>query len=1014
MRHPRSPKLCIEMPVYIAHPFSISTTAQRLIDSERQKYGLQQLEIAPSPSVPFLRSPKSTLDFAQSPSSPNSYPHPHQGFAQQQQLHAQTGGHHYANSSISASPRPYSSPSPQPHFAPSPSHSPYNMPTPQNGYVSFDPTLPDLTPSRFLGSLQDQQPGQVWVPPEATMNVPVGPPQPPSSHTGHSFAYQHTPIPPPSLVQPPLPPLDSHPSRQPSPNRPNIDLSHLQGFSQQDLRQVEANLSPIEPYSALSRAHQDYRTASPSPIYSRPPEPHRTASAPASYEPETAQAFSPPPCPSPAPSIHRHSSLPPPPSPSSHFRQQSPSSTPSCHPPSTFDGLEAIGEDSESQAGTAKSQALTASALAALRTGDDDDASSVQSVRVGNSPGRTSVQDLEELVAEEERRFNEGKMVTELDTSKTLPAPPVPTGKTSSTSSKPMRAQDIFAFGANPPTSPSPKLAAPTESGFAALQARLSRSTTPLQEPSPSSPSPSRSPSPSKLDLPKVGTSALRARSLSRASRQRDQDLEKALKEAEEDPAEVVKKALSKSSWSKQKSSEPAPPPNVSSAVFKAVTAMKSFERPRGREDSEESVGESTCKVTSKTLEDPPEVKEVQVFRREAPISSAPAQYKALRSIPKEEESARTISPPPSRPPSRPIFASSPSKRHTLPASPMPASTASFSLESPLEPSPSSPAKFTLTSGDTTAPAPVVKVNEKGRKVVDMTEFKDLKNDAVARVGNWLQTENVETKSKGGSPWSSIHKSSSKTDIARKRRTIDFARPAPPPPTSSVPSIQSKPSSTSATVPSSPQPLSRSVSTEPTIAQLLAAETRAALRLAESSRDAPSPVSKGLNGFLAAAKKDEEFDGPKYHRSSARGGKGGKVTNVASIWASREEQAVSPLSVLCNELELTLFASSGTDPFSLSNSRAQGEQVPFLDRHCSSQTFDPTSISRWQFSKSSLFASLSRSTVLLKRRSCETLPQYDARSILESNLFSHPVDSLISSSSSLGERASQAEWSVQS
>ncbi|GAA5977745.1 hypothetical protein JCM5350_006165 [Sporobolomyces pararoseus] len=855
------PKLSLEFPVWIAHPFSISNTAHRLIETERKKHNIP-VEMPPSPSVPFLRSPRSTLDFS-SPSS-NRQESSTTEIAQPHRLGLSSAAYHFAGTAVSHSPlvRPHSIPSPQPSFSPAPvppppalysSPEPYALPQPHNGFVEFDPSLPEITPSRFLGSLQSQQPHQVYVSPESTLSVSMGPSP---SHSPISPAQYSNFPPPPSLhQQPPVPPLDSHPSRQLSP------------------------LQPLEPYSAIQRAHRDHPTSISCIPHSQQPSPR--ASAPATYTPDPTVI--PPACPSPAPSAHNHSfspvqnslsprttlNTPPPASRSSQYRQQSPPSSlvsSSALQPLDMNILDTIGEDGESQAGTTKSQALGSSALAALR--EDDDSSSIHSVRVGSSPRSTSVQDLEELVAEEERKHEEARG-TSADLSKTLP--PTPRDLPSKTSSTPMRAQDIFREGGDSPrparsTSPSklatilpsPQLTVRAEDGLSALQARLARATSPVQPP--------RSPSPSKpasrpvsplptLAVPKT-QSALRARSLSRSSRQRDKELEKALQEAEEDPAEVVKRALSKASWSK---TGPSPPPNVSSEVFKAVTAMKSLEiTPRDE-----------IKVTSQTEREVHrvEISQVRVVERPQPI---------------DQEQILTRSPsPPSRPPSRPIFSSAASatKRQTLPLSTSTTPSPLLDLASPTEPR-RDPAEEVEDSR-------VPKINEKGRKVVDVAEVKELKKDAVVRVGDWLQKESRPTAI---SPWSSLAKSSSSSNLPSTSRPFEYGRQAPLPPTSTDASPTLK---VADTIPVKEAGTSRPVKEEeplPTVAQLLAAETRAELRRIESSRDKASPVAKGMNGFLTALKQDEEFES-KYHSSSARGGKGGKVSNVTSIWASREEGA---------------------------------------------------------------------------------------------------------------------------
>ncbi|GAA5881782.1 hypothetical protein JCM16303_006449 [Sporobolomyces ruberrimus] len=893
-------KLFLELPVWISHPFSISNTANRLVESERRKRSVPA-ELPPSPSVPFLRSPRSPLDFSSTSAQP---PRDSSDVARPHQLGLSQGMYHYAGSDVStlAAAHPYHTPSAQPSFsAAGPPQSDYNpssnwLPPPHNGYVAIDPAQPDLTPSRFFGSLQAQQPGQVYGAHDSSaFNAAIGPSQSPLPHPYHSQAQQNFP-PPPSLAQPPVPPLDSHPSRQPSPCQAPSPLV--------------AAIQPLESYSAISRAHQDPRTAGlHSPSSPRSPLPRDASPAPAMYIPETTSL--PPSCPSPAPRLpplEQSSSYPaprtplrtpPPPSPSSQFRHQSPASS---YVSSTTqqqletNALDTIGEDGESQAGTAKSHALTASALAALR--DDDDSSSIHSVRVGNSPGRTSVQDLEELVEEEERKNKAGRGQRQEDA---VQAASLPKPTTSKVSPKTIpRAQDVFrhcdaqssSLPKPSPTSPSPGLSAPPTSGLAALQARLARSTSPLQQPfHSSSPGVSRSPSPSKvterttspalqapaLDVPKAGGSALRARSLSRSSRNRDKDLEKALREAEEDPAEAVKKALTSASWSKAIAVEPTPPPNVSSAVFRAVTAMKSLE----------IAPMEAANLTSKVVENPSQTQIDQVRLVERVEPPFIVNSEDHRSIPPDEVPFRVASPP-SRPPSRPIFGSSPSKRDTLPSLPLASLCAvvpPIDLSSPVEERMPRPQAASSSRQDEEHALP--HVNERGRKVVDTGEVKELKKEAVLRIGDRLQTE---PKTAVISPWSSMSRTNSNRDLVSERKPITFGRSAPAPPSFESPSFALKnvPTSEAPTIRPTIQSTKEPTTEGPTVAQLLAAESRAELRRIESLQSEISLVARGLSEFLAATKRDEEFE-PKYHSSSARGGKGGKVTNVASIWASREE-----------------------------------------------------------------------------------------------------------------------------
>ncbi|GAA5840438.1 hypothetical protein JCM3766R1_000288 [Sporobolomyces carnicolor] len=844
------------MPVWIAHPFSISNTAHRLIDSERTKYNLQ-VEVPTSPSVPFLRSPRSTLDFS-SP-SPTGESHAPSEVAQPHRLGTSQRAYHYAGTAVSHAPAFQPSPV-QPAFALPPppslysSPEPFPLPHPHNGRIAFDPSLPDITPSRFFGALQSQQPQHVY-------GIPALPQAGTISRTpvfSHETQLPPNFAPPPSLSRPPVPPLDSHPSRQPSPQcAPASNIPALE---------------PLEPYSAAQRAHQDPRTSNPaSPCHH---EPASYSSPPAVYVPERQSL--PPSCPSPGPSaVNVVSSsrtplrTPPPPSPSAHYRNSSPSSslsiTSAVNPIDTV-ALDTIGEDGESQAGTTKSQALGEGVLKALR--EDQEESGIHSVRVGNSPRSTSVQDLEELVAEEERKHEADQQQSKK--AKELPDVPLSAQESNELNPATVRAQDIFGDAGDKPPSRSKNSNAPnhdrSQDGLAALQARLARSTSPFKPACSPSPSPTKPESPAPaLAVPKA-TSALRARSLSRSSRQKDKDLAKALEEAEEDPAEGVKRALAKANSSAAKGGEQSapPPPNVSSEVWKAITAMKNLEvAPQGE-----------SKVTSSVDAKPPLV-DLPIRGVEKPLP-----------VPRQdvEEAPARVASPPARPPSRPIFGSSasPTKRQpTLPSIPIASASTrltSIDLSSPVEP---------RAERETRAEEVVPKVNEQGRKVVSAVEIKELKKEAVVRVGDWLSSESKPTANRGISPWSSLSKSQSNINLQTQPV---FGRQAPPPPASSPePSTAVNVAAAIAESTSFTRPATTE-SELPTVAQLIAAETRAELRRIEGSSRKPSPVLKGMDGSLAASKQAEEFE-PTYHHSSARGGKGGKVTSVATIWASREEGA---------------------------------------------------------------------------------------------------------------------------
>lgn len=165
-------------------------------------------------------------------------------------------------------------------------------------------------------------------------------------------------------------------------------------------------------------------------------------------------------------------------------------------------------------------------------------------------------------------------------------------------------------------------------------------------------------------------------------------------------------------------------------------------------------------------------------------------------------------------------------------------------------------------------------VDDAGRKVVDARELRGLRREAVGRVNGWLSGE-------VSAPAESPQPVPVEDPISRR--------------------AQSAPSEDASTT------TSRSPSrapNEPTVAQLLAAETRAAMRKSQQEQRTAlasvSSVQQGLNGYLAALEHDASFERETSAHKSAKATKPGKVRNVASIWAERVEEAgvSSPLQDL--------------------------------------------------------------------------------------------------------------------
>ena len=1066
----RRKSLAVDLPIWIAHPLSLPNSAHRFADEERARLAPAVPPISVSALVPSP-SPQPSIPYSPSTVGTFSAPAPYHTLSPEPYAPAFAHGgplplpgtpapgqhgRHYAASAISmsssvSSPAMYPPPTPAPYFPPPPA-APAELydPVPTayaapHGYVAFDPSVPDLSTSHFLGSLQHQQPGFVPTPPGTAFSPPPQAQVPPRSPYSVQPQPHHNPLP----HGPPRPPSRAH------------TIASGLNLPPHEAARVEANLGPREPYSGMQRAHQHARTASDLPyLAQRSVEPVRQHSAPAAApaahasELDLPSASPPRPCASPVPSVRgevsspapvtpplpvtsptpsrtRISHTPPPPSPSSPFRRgeqsRSPSPSPSpvesasvsslgVGPPAPPGLLETIGEDGESQAGnTARSAMLPLGMADALK----DDAAAAST---GSSPGRSSVQDFEELVEEDERREVERKERERADEDTKrgadLPPMPFPTSAASSRRDARPRAQDIFApvaasssdhataaVAPSPASSSSPaRLAAPTRAGggLSALEARLARPSTPdlsaLQLSSPSrSPSPIKplgSPAPHArafaphLDLlggesETVG-SALRARSISRASRYE----EERRKADEVDPREAVRKAVASAEWAKGPSARPAkaaalvgePARDAERPTSVAVADWVKSVEPAAPASSERPVrfiDEHVADNGAAKVARPAQYKPLAPLKLAAPTaepalqepsspssprrplpSPPPSPRRALPSPPMQtvadsksaSPSPETMAvvaagPPtsPAKPVARPVFESSPSKRDISPpplvdmASSPSVSTAA---RSPIKPSASpwsskpspwssvgrspspvkaaSPAPAPTSSFDAPKSPIAAVVDDGGRKVVDVAEIKGLKREAVDRVAGWLKDADAEPSAASPAPDSVV----SLQTKQHKRITIEFGRHAPEPPSISASSSRTALSrSTAAASPSFP--VARSAQQqphEPTVAQLLAAETRAAMRRAQA--DAPvdltrsSAVEKGMNGYLAALKSDAEDGGKdeQAHRSARRAAPG-KVRSVASIWAERVEEAdVRPFPTLslalasllvCND-ELTI------------------------------------------------------------------------------------------------------------
>lgn len=603
--------------------------------------------------------------------------------------------------------------------------------------------------------------------------------------------------------------------------------------------------------------------------------------------------------------------------------------------------LETIGEDGESQAGTAKSAMLPSGMTEALRApGPFSSAEGTRSPQTDNSPGRSSVQDLEELVAAaEEARGQardespsgrrEANIIPPAPVEKSLPVPPSQKSSARNIFARDPLDASIVPASPTPPspsrnTSSSPPKREP--GGFAALQARLARSTPPAASAFPTT-SPrsqvSRSPSPTKslLDATPVGqVSALRARSISRASK-----YQQAVQEAEkQDPREVVQRIRARSGLAPIDIADLA---DIAAVGTKTAELSISTLEKSSTASGATSEAENDPSITSpppsprRPLPSPPQASSVGNDDTSTPIadpSLSPAPVAPITAA--TTDSCSTI-----RATRRPVFhsARSPSDSQAGIASsedsatrnrqtevpsqstvnaevsaPQPKKLSSPSPWSSRTASPWSPRlaqKGSTTSDNTrfvnktaldarieTVPA----VDVGGRKVVNGEEIQGLRQEAVRRVSSWLDLGDP-TPPPSLDGWESGEPMSPPT----RHIPADLAR-ATPTASRTVQALSSADRSDRA------RPSSRTSTREhqePTVAQLIAAETRAAMR--ESQRDRASSltsvtsVQRGLNGYLAALEHDASFERDAHAHKSTKAAKPGKVRSVASMWAERVEEA---------------------------------------------------------------------------------------------------------------------------
>ena len=171
--------------------------------------------------------------------------------------------------------------------------------------------------------------------------------------------------------------------------------------------------------------------------------------------------------------------------------------------------------------------------------------------------------------------------------------------------------------------------------------------------------------------------------------------------------------------------------------------------------------------------------------------------------------------------------------------------------------------------------------------MVNFEEMKELKQEAVQRVTGWL-----DVGGEGTADLSLDHGQLEPSPRSPATRYVPSNLSGPNARARSLKAVSS--TEFSDRTRSSSRSSARDVS-EPTVAQLIAAETRAAMRKSQQDRtgslSSVTSVQKGLNGYLAALEQDASCERDAQAHKSAKVAKPGKVRSVASIWAERVEEA---------------------------------------------------------------------------------------------------------------------------
>ncbi|SCV69398.1 BQ2448_2418 [Microbotryum intermedium] len=724
--------LSVELPLFIAHPHSLPPSAHAFIREQ-----VDAKTASSQPHQPHQLYP------ALSP-SPVGFLNAHEQ-AQNHQHHLQRTGSYVDLNQLGRVPSRSgsvvsfgSSPSPGPGsvspFVSGPPHQQYMTPqsTSQHFgippspaaadlYVAVNPNQPDLKPSRFYDhfALQDQQ--QLPTPASTVSghHQPL-PPRPSSSMSfnghpadhavfaapppvnGQTFPTQYVPHPRPLSAHslPPIPtgspyngvhyeatpsnkgghaagPQIPPPRRSPAPN-------------EQSAAVASAHVAGAPPYSTNQRAGPGASTYG---LNYAPP--------PASWD-QYAPTSVPEPSNSPAPSMHRlgsagsttaRSTPPPPPAPSARYSlpQIAPAagSSGSVDEISTSDTglLETIGEDGESQAGTARSMnPELVSALKDPREAKDEAVRSVQG-QMAIMPSWSSAQDLEDLVDEEDRRMSavtdqqKDEAQAPLDAQIKTKTPPRAMPRVQDIFSAPIGEVKVESRPPSPSKSPVRGLAISprAEGGLSALEKRLSRPATP--------------------EVYKVWETSERMRAMSIGTEV-------------DDTIEAVKRARAGIAYP-----PPRPRQEITSPVLRAVEAsqlvgvvaeLQAAPAQCIHRDEHAVVVEPAPPLapTTSSASEP---------RRAATPEPVPAPQATMLAAPSSSETPRR----------RPTFKS---RNRSL-------YDAEIVAGNPVGPN-------TLASSATEprTPTQLILPVENGRKVVDGAEMQVLKKDAVSRVANWLQS----------------------------------------------------------------------------------------------------------------------------------------------------------------------------------------------------------------------------------------------------------------------------------